>query len=208
MRQAFAPGGRIVGGLVKNFNQRAGVEFTYTYGTNNFKVTALQNLTDGFFVDPKLARGAGLSIGMRSHIGGINYRHSLVNNDKARLYLTGGFNVTIFTPNNNRLTELFLKPGGNDLKDFFKESPKLKTVAAPGVNFGVGGIIKLTDSVGLRLDIRDYLTFTRRVKGSAEIKGDFVTDDGTPIKLEANVNLFGKTIHNVVPTIGIVYTRR
>lgn len=192
IRQSFASGGRLVMGLVKNINNQAALEFSYTYGANNFKLTAQEDIVlDGYRLAPK---GFGRSLGMRSHIAGINYRHSFVNNEQARIYLTGGFNLTVFRPTNDGLNQLFgFTPG--DLSDF-KEKPNFKTVAAPGVNFGAGVILKVHENVGLRFDVRDYMTFTKRVKGSAELNSGE--------KLE--VNLFGKTLHNLVPTFGVVFT--
>ncbi len=194
IRQSFASGGRLVMGLVKNINNHAALEFSYTYGANNFKLTAQEDIVlDGYRLAPK---GFGRSLSMRSHIAGINYRHSFVNNEQARIYLTGGFNLTVFRPTNDGLDKLFgFTP--SDLSDF-KQKPNFKTVAAPGVNFGAGVILKVHENVGLRFDVRDYMTFTKRVKGSAELNsGD---------KLE--VSLFGNTLHNLVPTFGVVFTQR
>ena len=107
------------------------------------------------------------SLGMRSHIAAINYRHSFVNNEQARWYLTGGFNVTVFQPNNDGLDQLLdMVPNS---ASFFTERPHFKTVAAPGVNFGGGVIVKATDTVGFRFDVRDYMSFTRRVRGSTTL---------------------------------------
>jgi hypothetical protein len=192
VRQSFAPGGKLVLGVVTNINKQSALEFSYTYGTNNFKLTALEDIR---LLGQTLAPdGYSRSLGMRSHIGGFNYRHSLVNNEHARFYLTGGFNFTVFQPTNDGLDQLF-GLGPNSASDF-KQKPNFKTVVAPGVNFGVGVIVKATDTVGFRIDVRDYMTFTKRVKGSAELTSGE--------KLE--VNLFGKTLHNLVPTFGVVFT--
>lgn len=193
IRQSFAPGGKLVLGLVKNINNWAALEFSYTYGTNNFKLTALENGSNVQVSEIK--KGMTRSLGMRSHIAGINYRHSFVNNEHARFYLTGGFNLTVFQPNDDGLDRLFGQIPSFDPDDF-KQKPHFKTVAAPGVNFGAGVIVKVHENVGLRFDVRDYLTFTKRVKGSAELK--------TGEKLE--MSLFGNTLHNLVPTFGVVFT--
>jgi len=195
IRQSFAPGGRIAVGLVKNINARSALEFSYTYGTDNFKVTALENGSNVQVSEIK--KGMTRSLGMRSHIAAINYRYSLVNNEHTRFYLTGGFNVTVFTPSNNGLDQLFGQLPNFDPDDF-KQKPSFRTVAAPGLNVGAGLLIKMNDRMGLRLDVRDYMSFTKRVKGSTELK--------TGEKLEAS--LFGNTVHNLVPTLGIVVTPR
>lgn len=197
IRQSFAPGGRVGGGVVKNFNERSAVEFSYLYGTNNFRLTALEALGSTGYGGVVLApAGYSRSLGMRSHIAAINYRHSLANNEQARWYLTGGFNVTVFQPTNDGLDQLLgLGPSSASL---FTQQPHFKTVAAPGVNFGGGVIVKASDTIGLRFDVRDYLSFTRRVRGSATLT--------TGEKIE--VNLFGDTIHNLVPTFGVVFMPR
>jgi hypothetical protein len=198
IRQSFAPGGRVGAGVVKNFNERSAVEFSYLYGTNNFRLTALEALGRsgpgyGYTGTILAPEGYSRSLGMRSHIAAINYRHSFANNDQARWYLTGGFNVTVFQPTNEGLDQLFgLGPSSASL---FTQRPHFKTVAAPGVNFSGGVIVKASDTVGFRFDVRDYLSFTRRVRGSATLT--------TGEKIE--VNLFGDTIHNLVPTVGVVF---
>lgn len=193
IRQSFAPGGRIVAGLVKNINDRSAVEFSYAYGTNNFKVTALESGSNVQVSEIK--KGMMRSVGMRSHIAAINYRYSPVNNDHARVYLTGGFNLTVFSPSNDGLDKLFGQLPNFDPDDF-KQKPSFRTVVAPGINVGAGLHIKMSDTVGLRFDVRDYMTFTKRIKGSAELT--------TGEKLE--VSLFGNMLHNLVPTIGVVFT--
>ncbi len=193
IRQSFASGGRLVAGLVKNINDHSALEFAYAYGANNFKVTALENGSNVGISE--IQKGMTRSLGMRSHIASLNYRYSLVNNDHARFYLTGGVNLTVFTPNNGNLNKLFGQIPGFDANDF-KQKPGFRSVAAPGINVGAGLIVKMNDTVGLRFDVRDYMTFTKRVKGSAELK--------TGEKLE--VSLFGNTLHNLVPTFGIVFT--
>ena len=211
IRQSFAPGGRVAAGVVKNFNERSAVEVSYLYGTNNFRLTALEDIgiaglgygygyegSSGYGYSGNVLAPAGYtrSLGMRSHIAAINYRHSFVNNEQARWYLTGGFNVTVFQPNNDGLDQLFgLGPSDASL---FTVRPHFKTVAAPGVNFGGGVIVKATDTVGFRFDVRDYLSFTKRVRGTTTLSS------GEKIEL----NLFGDTVHNLVPTIGVVFTPR
>ena len=116
IRQTFAPGGRIVLGLVKNINDRSALEFSYAYGTSNLKLTALE---DGSNVQiSEIKKGMVRSLGMRSHIASLNYRHSLVNNDHARFYLTGGFNLTVFQPNDDGLDKLFAQLPNFDPEDF------------------------------------------------------------------------------------------
>jgi hypothetical protein len=191
IRQSFANGGRLEAGVVKNINKHSAVEFSYGYGTSNFQLSALEN---GMGTFSGITNGETRSLGMRSHTAALNYRYSFVNHETARLYLTGGVNVTAFSPTNDGLDRLFGLSAA-DLSQF-KEKPHFKTVAAPGVNFGAGVIVKATDLIGFRFDVRDYLTFTRSVKGSAKLNSGEKIEFGLP----------RATIHNLVPTFGVVFT--
>jgi len=189
LREAFATGGRAAIGVVKNTSEKSAFELSYVFGTNNFKLTALE---DGAKIGiPDIQRGATVSLGMHSHLIGYHYRRTLWEGEISRIYLTFGGNVAVFVPHDegSRLRLLSGDPAG------FRSGPSFESVVTPAVNYGGGWIVKLNQKVALRFDVRDYLTFAKRVRATAELT------TGEKVELK----LFGGTVHNLVPTFGLVF---
>jgi hypothetical protein len=191
LRQSFVTGGRFTAGLVKNMGGRSALELAYGYGTNNFRVRALEN--GNVIGVPEIERGDAVSLGMRSHTVTYNYRYAFFNGEITKAYVTFGGNVVAFRPNNDELDRALrtVAPADNP----FRRNPRFRTVVMPGANFGAGFITQLSDRVGVRVDVRDMMTFTKRVKADAELKS------GEKFELE----LFGGTVHNLVPSLGVVF---
>jgi hypothetical protein len=191
IRQSFVPGVQVTAGVVKNLNERSGFELAYSFGTNNFRISALE---DGDKIGiPDIKRGDSLSLGVRSHLIGYNYRHTFRHGEASKLYLTFGGNLAVFAPK-AEAGDLALIVSGGNLGDF-SQVPRFETVLMPAVNFGGGATVNLSERVRLRFEVRDYLTFSKRVRATAELT------TGEKIELK----LFGGTQHNLVPSLGLAF---
>lgn len=142
-RSDYATGGKITFGGEYTMNSFLGVEGAYAYGRNNLVITDLNDNEE-----------AGYGVRLQRFSSNVVV-HSPVKLLGIQPYVTGGLEVTRFSPTSDARTRAFTE-------GFAGDPAVLEASNKFGLNAGGGLEVSILPAVALRLDLRNHMTGTPR----------------------------------------------